>query len=137
MPMPSIPASVRMRTRISLARGTTKWLTQWGRPSSGARRMWTSRPVIFMALASDALDRERDALAHADAHRAQRIAPAGARELVGGGGDEARPGGAQRVAERDRAAVGIHVRRIVGEAEVAHHGQGLCGERLVQLDHVH
>src|SRR5882672_5196968 len=35
-----------MRTRSSLALGTAKWLTQCGRPVSGARRMKTSRPVI-------------------------------------------------------------------------------------------
>src|SRR4051794_32890980 len=49
MPTPSMPASVFKRTRISLARGTMKLLTQCGRGSSPLRRrMWTSRLVIFM-----------------------------------------------------------------------------------------
>ena len=40
------------------------------------------------------------------------------------------------MAERDRAAVGVHLRRIVGEAELAEHGETLRGESLVQLDRV-
>jgi hypothetical protein len=38
------------------------------------------------------------------------------------------------VTERDRAVVRVHLRRV--EVEVAHHGEGLSRERLVQLDHV-
>ena len=38
---------------------------------------------------------------------------------------------------RDRAAVRIDMRRIVGQAEVARHRQRLRGEGFVQLDHVH
>jgi hypothetical protein len=41
------------------------------------------------------------------------------------------------VAEGDGAAVRIHVRRIVGDPELAHHGEALRRERLVQLDDVH
>ena len=41
------------------------------------------------------------------------------------------------MAERDRAPVGIDVRRIVGDAEQAQHRERLRRERLVQLDHVH
>src|SRR5689334_4024797 len=47
--MPSIPSSVCTRTRISFALGTMKCETQWGRPVSGARRMWTCRALIFMS----------------------------------------------------------------------------------------
>ena len=39
----------------------------------------------------------------------------------------------ERMPERDRAAVGIHLLRI--EARLANHGQRLHGEGLVQLDH--
>src|SRR3982751_1454073 len=42
----------------------------------------------------DALDDERDALAHADAHRAQRVAALGALQLVHRGGAQARAAGA-------------------------------------------
>ena len=40
------------------------------------------------------------------------------------------------MAERDGAAVRVHMRRVVGEAELAQHGQRLRGEGLVELDHV-
>jgi hypothetical protein len=43
---------------------------------------------------------------------------------------------AQRVPQGDRAAVGVHVVGVVGQAEVTQEGQGLRGEGLVQLDHV-
>src|SRR5689334_12609230 len=66
-----------------------------------------------------ALDHERDALAHSDAHRAKGVAPAGAVQLVHGGRDEARTGSAERVAERDGPAVGIHMRRVIGHTKVA------------------
>jgi hypothetical protein len=38
--------------------------------------------------------------------------------------------------ERDRAAVGIDVRRVVGQPEVARHRERLRREGLVELDHV-
>src|SRR6185437_14941999 len=88
-------------------------------------------------LASDALDDERNALPDADAHRAQRVAAPRALELVHRRRDEPRAARAERMAERDRATVGIHARIVVGEAMVARDGQRLCRERLVQLDHVH
>ena len=40
------------------------------------------------------------------------------------------------MAERDRAAVGVHARIVVGEAELAEHREALRGEGLVQFDHV-
>ncbi len=38
--------------------------------------------------------------------------------------------------ERDGAAVGVHVGRVVGQAQLAQHRQRLRGEGFVQLDHV-
>src|SRR5437763_12432547 len=58
-------------------------------------------------------ERERDSLTHADAHRGERALAAGASELLGRGQRQPRAGHAERVAERDRAAVGIHMGRIV------------------------
>ena len=49
---------------------------------------------------------------------------------------EPRPAHAERVAERDRAAVRVDVLRVVREPEAAQHGEGLRGERLVELDDV-
>ena len=67
----------------------------------------------------------------------KRVAAAGAVQLVDGGGDQARTAHAERVADGDGSAVRVHVRRVVGQAELAQHGQRLRGERLVELDHVH
>ena len=38
---------------------------------------------------------------------------------------------------RDRAAIRVDVWRVVGDAEIAEHGEGLRGERFVELDDVH
>ena len=46
------------------------------------------------------------------------MAPAGTRELVHRGGDQPRAGCAERMAERDRAAIRVHVRRIVRHAQI-------------------
>src|SRR5258705_1558867 len=101
--MPSMPSSVRMRTRISFALGTMKCDTQCGRPVSGARRMWTWREVIFMegectriaalcADQADARDLRRDPESHrrspipraaagVDPQAAQAVQPPGGRLL--------------------------------------------------------
>ena len=42
----------------------------------------------------------------------------------------------ERMAERDRAAVRVHVLGVVRQAELAQHRDALGGERLVQFDHV-
>jgi hypothetical protein len=44
---------------------------------------------------------------------------------------------AQRVAKRDRPAIGVHVLRVVRHAEGAQRGERLGREGLVQLDHIH
>src|SRR5258705_9605183 len=83
--MPSMPSSVRMRTRISFALGTMKCDTQCGRPVSGARRMWTWREVIFMegectriaALCADQAD-ARDLRRDPESHRRSPIPRAAA-----------------------------------------------------------
>ena len=61
-------------------------------------------------------------MAYADAHGAEGVFSGGAQELVHCGGDEAGAAGAEGMAESDRAAVGIYVRRVVGDAEFAKNG---------------
>ena len=71
----------------------------------------------FQPLATlDALEHQRDALADADAHRAQRVAAAAAVQLVHRGRHQPRAARAERMAERDRAAVRVDARVVVGEA---------------------
>ena len=84
-----------------------------------------------------ALDDQRDALADADAHRAKGVATAATAELVARGGDEPGAACAERMPERDRAAVRVDARIVIGEPVVAGNGKRLCGKRLVQLDHRH
>ena len=67
----------------------------------------------------------------------ERVAAAAALQLLGRGQRQAGAGHAERMAERDGAAVGVHVRRVVGEAELAQHREALRGEGFVQFDHVH
>jgi hypothetical protein len=81
------------------------------------------------------LEHRRDALAAADAHRHQRVAAAGALQLVQRlGGDEGARA-ADRVAERDGAAVRVGLGRV--ELQAARDRDGLGREGFVALDHVH
>ena len=84
----------------------------------------------------DALNRERHALADADAHGRERAPAAGFHHLMRRRDGKPRARHAERMAERDRAAVRIDVLGVVRHAELAQAGEGLRGERLVELDHV-
>src|SRR3954453_22336170 len=83
------------------------------------------------------LDNGGDRLAEADAHRRQPVTRVAPLELRDKRGRDPRPGGPERVAERNAAAVRIHVSGVVAllqprvREELAHDR----GERLVDLDH--
>src|SRR2546429_276591 len=91
---------------------------------------------LSVPAASNALDEHRDALTYANAHGAQGVAAARSFKLIERGGHQTRARSAERMAERDRAAVRIDVRRVVGDSVVAQHRQRLRRERLVQLDDI-
>jgi hypothetical protein len=57
-------------------------------------------------------------------------------QLQRSGAGDARAGHAERVAERNRAAVRVDVLRVVGDAELAEHRDALGGEGFVELDDV-
>ena len=57
--------------------------------------------------------------------------------MIHGRGDEARAGGAERMADSDGAAVRIHVGGIVGQTVISSYRQALRGERFVEFDDVH
>src|SRR5260370_34345065 len=83
---------------------------------------------------SDPLEDGGDALPAADAHGDERVPAAGPAQLVQGLDGEDGPGGADRMAEGDAAAVRVDpVRR---QAEFPGHGEGLGRERLVHLEQV-
>ena len=73
------------------------------------------------SVASNALQRDRDALADADAHGRQRQPRAALPELECGRAGDARARHAERMAERDRAPVRVHVLRELGIPEDAEH----------------
>ena len=74
-----------------------------------------------------------DALADADAHRRQAVAPAGAAQVMSQRGDDAHAAATERVTDGDRSALLVDDRRIELRP-LAQAGQRLRGERLVQLD---
>src|SRR2546430_4028933 len=92
--------------------------------------------VASISSASYPLERERNPLADADAHGDQRALGAGQHRLVRRRDGEPRARHAERMAERDRAAVRVDVPGIVGEPELAQAGEALRRERLVELDPV-
>src|SRR5581483_9181965 len=81
-----------------------------------------------------ALEERRLTLADADAERRDAVPAAAPAQLVQQGDDETRPAHAERVPDRDRAAVDVHLRLV--EAELANDGERLRRERLVELDEV-
>ena len=98
---------------------------------------WSSfLPSCPESSSGNPLQRQRDALADADAHGGQAPAPAAPAEFDGDVGGEPRAGHAERMAIGDRAAVRVDVLGIVGEAELAQAGERLAGEGLVELDQV-
>src|SRR5579884_412070 len=82
------------------------------------------------------LESESDSLAHPDAHGRERELAAVPLQLLGRGERKPRARHAERMAERDRTAVWVHLRRVVRKSKLAKDGQRLRRERLVELDHV-
>ena len=75
--------------------------------------------------------RNRDTLADADAHGRQRPPATRQAELKRRRACYARAGHAERMAQRDGAAIGIDAGVVVGNAEIAQCRQTLRGEGLV------
>src|SRR3984957_14840543 len=107
------------------------------RPSSLFSRLFVRAVEPSNAyIGSDALDRQRRALADTDAHCGEAVAAAAPLELERDGAREARARHAERMAERDRAAIRIDMAGIIRKPEPAQAGKRLRGERLVELDNV-
>ena len=77
-----------------------------------------------------------DALADADAKGGKSELAAVFLQSMRDGEREPRPRHAERMAERDGAAMRVHMRGVVGQAELAQASERLRGKRLVQFDHV-
>ena len=85
-------------------------------------------------LAGVDLEQSRRAHAAADAHRHEPSAAAALAELVDELRRELRARRAERMTERDRAAVDVHF--LLRNPELAHDRDDLRRERLVELDQV-
>ena len=93
---------------------------------------WPGAPRGGPGTRSDPLDRHRDRAAAAEAQRRQPVAALPPLQLVDERRHDPRAAGADRVAQRDRAAVDVDLLPV--EPELAAVGQRLGGERLVDLD---
>ena len=113
-----------------------RWRARPGGDSDGPRRAGrgVGHGVMPPRATSDPLDGHRDRAAAAEAQRREPVAALAPRELVEQRRDDPRAAGPDRVAERDRAAVDVDL--VPVEPERAAVGQGLGGERLVDLDEV-
>ena len=86
---------------------------------------------------SDAFQDDRDALADADAHRAQRVAATALVQLVDRCRRQPRATGAQRMAQSNGAAVDVDASVVVLQTEQTQHCEALCRKGFVEFDHIH
>src|SRR3546814_16707609 len=73
---------------------------------------------------------------HADAQGCKTEPATGPLELMHEGHGKACARHAERVAERDGAAVGVDMGGVIGKPERAQHGERLAGEGIIQPDRV-
>ena len=83
-------------------------------------------------MCSDALKRDGDALAHADAHRRQCTTSTGQRQLQSRGAGDPSTRHAKRMAERNGTTVRIDEVGILGNAELAQDRDALRRKGFVQ-----
>src|SRR5580765_6916280 len=86
---------------------------------------------------SNTLDEHRDTLPNAYAHGTQGITTAAALQLIHCRRHQARTTHPERMAERNRAAVRIDARVVVGHAELPQYRQTLGSESFVEFDDIH
>src|SRR5262249_22210676 len=125
---PDSAASVRTRDRAPPGDTAARAITATARTTRMAQ---LCGPDVSRVLA---LEQRRLALADTDAQRGQPVPAAAPAQLVEHRHAEARPAHAQRMAQREGAAVQVHPLRV--ETQLADDGQALRRERLVQLDEV-
>src|SRR5581483_1917160 len=82
------------------------------------------------------LDRHGDALADADAHGGERAFASALLHAMHGCDDKPRAAHAERMAERNRAAMRIDEVGILRNAELAQTGNTLAGESFIELDQI-
>src|SRR6516164_1679636 len=85
---------------------------------------------------SNLLHRQRHALTDADAHAGEGALAAALFEPVHRGQSQPRPRHAERMTERNSAAMRIDVIGVLGHAELAQAGDALRGKGLVDFDQI-
>src|SRR5687768_12082006 len=108
----SMPTSRRSTCRPAVAHTCAMPAPMVPAPTTAISPLTSRAPL-------DRLDRERDGLAAAEAERYDPAALAARGQRVEERDEEARAGGADRMAERDRAAV--HVEAVIGDLQLAPH----------------
>jgi len=84
----------------------------------------------------DALYCERYALAYTDAHGSQRPLCSGFLQLMNGRQYQPRSAHSQRMAQGDRAAVRVDLRRVIRNSELPQTRKRLTGESLIHFDEI-
>ena len=136
MPCSSTPARIRCSTysRLRFSSTTASMPARSSsRPSVEPGRAGADDPDL-VRISARPLEQRRLALPDADAERREPVAAAAAAKLVEQRDDEPRAAHPERMADRDRAAVHVHLRRV--EPELTDHRDALRREGLVQLDEV-
>src|SRR6185437_58030 len=104
----------------------------------GKRRRfpWGKSATLLSSFSGNSFDCERHTLPDADAHGGKPELAAVFFQAMRRGQRQPRTRHAERMAERDRAAMRIDLFRIVGEAELAQAGERLRGKGFVELDQI-
>src|SRR3954447_5560065 len=100
---------------------------------------WIASSQVLLAMTAavylvQLLDRHCDALADADAHGGERAFAAALFHAVDRGHRQPRAAHAERMPERDRAAMRIDEIGVVPDAELAQAGDALRGKGFIELD---
>ena len=128
-------SGVRTRRRRAFSTLTASAVTSFPIPSPAMTAILTSATGLYCRLSTaDCLDRHRHSHAAADAQRREPRRRPAALHFVQQRDDDARAGAADRMAERDRAAVDVQLLR--GDRHVLQHREHLRGERFVELDEI-
>src|SRR5262245_31907649 len=144
MPLPIVPAPMTPTVRMSISGSSSTDSRSRSHEGHEGHEcfFWILIPRDRRALRclreknrSHPLDRERDAVAAAETERRDPALQMAVLQRVQQRRQHARSARSDRMAERDRAAVHVDLRGI--DAELFQHGDGLDGERFVELEKVH
>src|SRR3569833_1624165 len=137
VPCSSTPARTRSITycceRFSMT--TDSMPSRWSRCAS-SRPAGPAPTMPTCVRISDTFDDHGVSLSVADAHSAERVAPAGPLQLIDRGREEACFARAERMAQSDGAPLRIDAWIVIGDVQLAKYCEALGGESFVQFDDV-